>query len=163
VDVGDPIAIYNLGVCYRGGTNGYPQDYRKALELWHRAAALGYAGAYCNIGYACEHGRGVEVDEKRANHYYELAAIKGSEIARYNLGNHEWRLGNVDRALKHHIIAVRSGCNKSLEKIKELYTIGHASKEDYTKALKLYQTYLDEIKSIQRDQAAAFSDVFQYY
>ena len=46
VEANDPIAINNLGICY---TNGYPQDYSKALELWHRAAELGFTLAYNNI------------------------------------------------------------------------------------------------------------------
>ena len=72
------IAIYNQGNHYRGGTCGYPQDYTKALELWHRAAAeLGHVMAYSNIGYAYYNGEGVEVDEKKASRYYELAAMLG--------------------------------------------------------------------------------------
>ena len=55
------------------------------------------------------------------------------------------------------------GKHRSLNMIKELYIIGHASKEDYTKALQSYQEYLGEIKSDQRDKAAAFSDEYKYY
>ena len=45
-----------------------------------------------------------------------------------------------------------------------MYSNGHyATKEDYTKALQLYQTYLVEIKSAQRDKAAAFNKEFRYY
>jgi len=32
--------------------HGLPQDRDSALELWHRAAELGHAGAYNNIGCA---------------------------------------------------------------------------------------------------------------
>jgi len=77
LEADDPIAILNLGCYYEQGANGYPQDYTKALELYHRAAELGYAGAYTNIGYSYSIGLGVEVDEKKATHYYELAAIGG--------------------------------------------------------------------------------------
>jgi len=61
------------------------------------------------------------------------------------------------------MIAVRGGYNKSLKQIQKLYTNGHATKEDYTKALQLYQTYLGEIKSNQRDEAAAADDHYRYY
>ena len=49
VNAGDPIAINKKGYYYFNGTNGYPQDMDKALELWHQAAELGYAIAnlYC--------------------------------------------------------------------------------------------------------------------
>ena len=39
---------------------------------------------------------------------------------------------------------------------------GHATKEDYTSALRAYQKYLDDIKSELRDIAAAFSEEFKY-
>ena len=163
VEANDPIAIFNLGFYYRNGTYGFPQDYEKALEHWHRAAELGSAEAYTNIGYAFIHGEGVEVDKKKAVHYWELAAIGGVVTARFNLGAHEENAGNMDRALKHYMISAKSGHSKSLGFIKDLYLDGHATKEDYTKALQLYQTYLAEIKSDQRDQAAAAKEENRYY
>lgn len=82
---GDPVAMCNLGVCYRDGVYGFPQDYTKALELFHRSAGLGYAPAYLNIGYSYQYGEGVEVDKKKANHYYELAAMMGDEASRHTI------------------------------------------------------------------------------
>jgi len=39
-----------------------------------------------------------------------------------------------------------------------------ASKDDYTKALRTYQEYLVEIKSVQRDEAAAYDEAeYRYY
>ena len=35
-------------------------------------------------------GKGVEVDMKKADHYWELAAIKGDVYARNNLGAHTY-------------------------------------------------------------------------
>jgi len=164
VEAGNAIAIYNLGNFYRDGRNGYRQDCGKALELWHRAADLGHAMAYSNIGYAHHYGRGVKVDMKKAVHYYELSAMMGNERARYNLGCVERDAGNMDRALKHLMIAVGGGFNLSLERIKELYIDGTVTKECYTKALQSYQEYLGEIKSPQRDEAAAFdSEEYRYY
>jgi len=160
---GDANAIHNLGCYYQDGLCGYPQDIDKALELWHRAGELGNAKAYTSIGYAYETGRGVEVDTKKAKYYYELAAMRGSATARHNLGVDEARAGNYDRALKHYMIAIRGGDSDSLNIIQEMYSIGQATKEDYTKALQLYQTYLGEIKSDQRDKAAAANEKYRYY
>ena len=103
------------------------------------------------------------MDAKKANHYFELGAIKGDVQARHNLGNEEVRAGKWKRAIKHFNIAVRGGSNGSLEMIKQMYSNGHATKEDYTKALQLYQTYLDEIKSDQRDKAAVAEEECRYY
>ena len=163
IKVDDPEAIYNMGYDYYHGTDGCRQDYKKALELYHRAGELGHAMAYCNIGYAHQYGKGVEVDKKKTDHYYELAAIKGNEVARYNLGVNEDLAGNIDRALKHYIIAAGGGFNKSMKRIQQLYSEGNATKDDYTKALQSYQQYLGEIKSAQRDKAAADDEKCCYY
>ena len=40
---------------------------------------------------------------------------------------------------------------------------GDAMKEDYAKALRVYQAYLVEIKSPQRDEAAAADENCKYY
>jgi len=164
VEAGDPIAIFNHGNYYSDGRSGHRQDHKKALELYHRAAELSSTEAYCNIGFAYHNGHGVELDKKKARQYYELAAMRGNADARYNLGVEAQNSGNVNRALKHHMIAARDGNNDSLKRIKEMYSNGRATKDDYIKALQLYQTYLGEIKSNQRDKAAAaVRDEFRYY
>ena len=163
VELGDANAIFTLGCFYRDGEDGFPQDDVKAFELFVRAGDLGLADGYNDVGAAYENGRGVEIDEKKANHYYKLAAMRGDEVARYNLGEHEEKAGNMNRALKHYMIAVESGDDDSLKKIQKLYTNGHATKDDYAKALRVYQAYLVEIKSTQRDKAAATSADCRYY
>jgi len=163
VEANDAMAICHLGCYYRDGLHGLPRDYTKALELYHKAAELGYAKAYCSIGYAHDYGEGVIVDKEKAIHYYELAAMGGDEVARYNLGNKEHRAGNMDRALKHYMIATRDGLAVSLEEIKEMYSNGQATKENFTEALCTYQEYLGEIKSAQRDKAAAVDEDNRYY
>ena len=69
----------------------------------------------------------------------------------------------MERALKHFMIAVGSGYNDALRNIQQMYKHGFATKHDYAKALKAYQVYLSEIKSDDRDKAAAYSDGFKYY
>ena len=45
-----------------------------------------------------------------------------------------------------------------------MFMNGHATKDDYVKALRAYQAYLVEIKRPQRDESsAAFSDDYKYY
>ena len=86
VEIGDAEAIYGLGCCYANGEYGLTQDHAKALELWHRAGELGNVGTYHNIGCVYNDGGGVERDEKKANHYFELGAVGGDAMARQNLG-----------------------------------------------------------------------------
>ena len=113
------------------------------------------------IAYVCE---GVEVDIEKAFHYYELAAMGGNETARHNLGLYEEEEQcNMKRALRHYMIAVGSGHYNSLSRVKELYSNNHATKDDYMKALQLYQSYLSEIKSKQRDKAAELNENFRYH
>jgi len=164
IEAGDPIAIGKQGRYYAVGLRRFPRDYKKAFRLYHQAAQLGDAVSYCNIGYAYNFGEGVEKDENKAMYYYEQGAIRGYVIARSNLGVNEDEAGNIDRALKHYMIAARDGCADSVKAIKLLYSNGNASKEDYTKALQSYQEYLGEIKSSQRDKAAEFDkERYRYY
>ena len=163
MEIGDSEAMSNLGGCYHDGVHGLPQDHAKALELYHRAAKLGDATSYYCIGKAYYTGIGVGRDEKKARHYWELAAMRGDVDARHNLGCAEASAGNMDRALKHFMIAAGSGYTRSLEMIKKIFTNRDATKEDYAKALQVYQAYLKEIKSTQRDEAAAFDDDYKYY
>ena len=132
-----------------------PQDYAKANELYLKAGELGCAGAYYNLGIMYSNGRGVTMDKKKAKHYYELAAINGNVHARHNLGCIEGNARNVDRAMKHWMIAVKDGEPSCLEYIRNIYSNGCATKDEYTQALRSYQTYLEGIKSDQRDEAAA--------
>ena len=162
MELNDTTAICDMGCMYEEG-NGLPQNRAKALELWHKAGELGCTRAYYNIGIAYKFGRGVERNEKKAIHCFELAAMRGHTMARHNLGATEARLGNLDRALKHYMISARCGCADSLNTIKLMYKHGDATKNDHDKAIKAYQAYLDEVKSDQRDEAAAFRDEYIYH
>ena len=163
VKTGDAEAINNLGSYYLNGLYGYPQNQAKALELWHRAADLGFARSLFNVANSYKSGRGVEVDMKKAKKYFELAAIKGHALSRNELGIFEVEAGNMNRALKHYMIAARDGNTNSIKIIKYFYKDGYATKADFEKALRLYQSYLDEIRSTQRDEAAASDDENKYY
>jgi len=158
----DAAAIYNLGDYYYEGTKGLPQDHRKAFELYHRAAELGSAESMANMGRSYFFGEGVGRDVEKAMHYFELGAMMGDDGARVALGYIEQNLGNMDRALRHHMIAVGSGCNASLKRIQQLYSGGQVTRDEYTKALRAYQDYLNVVKSSQRDKAAAATEEFRY-
>ena len=155
--------MFNLGCHYAHGKYGLPQDVDKALELYHRAAELGHAAAYNNIGATYHVGNGVEQDGKKAEYYYTQAALSGGVNARHNLGNVEGCKGNMDRALKHFMISVEFGHTGSLDTVRQMFMNGNATKEDYTNALRAYQAYVSEIKSAQRNEAAAFSESYKYY
>ena len=103
-------AFYTFAGYYHNGEHDMQQDRVKANELWRKAGELGCAEAYSRLGYSFSNGMGVEVDKKKAKHYYEIAAMKGEVMARYNLAVLEGKaVGNHQRAYKHFIIAARAG------------------------------------------------------
>ena len=158
MEVGDANAFEIMGNAYSRGC-GLPQNSSKAVELWRKAGKVGYT----NLGNAYFNGEGVERDKKMAKHYFELAAMEGNVMARHNLGAVEYKAGNFDRSLKHDMIAVRGGYTDSVKCIQDMYMDGHATKDHYANALRSHQAYLNEIKSDQRDKAAAFHDDCRYY
>jgi len=155
VEADDAEAIQNLAGYYCEGIHGLSINFSKALELWHQAAELGCAQAYYNIGVVYYRGEGVGRDEEKARYYLELAAMRGHALARNNLGIMEHHAGKRDRALRHFIIAVGGGHKNSFKAIQDYYSKGYTTKDEYTEALSTHQKYLDEVKSIQRDEAAA--------
>ena len=98
VDANNAYAFYNLAGCYAQGIVGMPQDFAKANELLLKSGELGCAKGYYNLGNSYYDGRGVEVDKKKANHFWELAAMNGNVNARHNLGCLEMQTGNHHRA-----------------------------------------------------------------
>ena len=152
---GDADAFCQLGGCYYRGSMGMPQDWEKANELYLKAGELGCADAYYNLAASYYEGWGVEIDMKKANHYFELAAMNGHALARHNLGCLEEQAGNHEREYKHFILAACAGYKQSLDSVKFGYTQGHVVKEEYANTLREYQKSLDEMKSEARDKAAA--------
>ena len=162
MDFGDATAMYNLGCAYRNEDSGLPQSSEKSIELWLRAAKLGNADAQNNMGAAHFNGYGVEYNVQKAMQYLELAAKGGNLLARHSLGSID-QDRDLERSMKHYMIAVRGGCTRSLDKMGGLYKNERITKEDYTEALRAYQTYLSSIKSEHRDIAAAYDDCNRYY
>jgi TPR repeat protein len=173
IAVDDPNAYFYLGVLYSNGDPlaNIPKGKAKAIELWLRAAELGSMKAKFSLGRAYAQGDGVTKDIKKGVHYYEQAAIAGCATSRHYIGVIEAKAIHVDRAKaihvdrsqKHFQIAAGGRSLGALKKIQDAYMrYGLASKDEYEKALRAYQKYLDEVKTDQREEAAARDDSFQY-
>jgi TPR repeat protein len=94
VAANDPGAICLLANCYFKGLDGFPQDQLKAIELFSRAADLGFSKAHSHLGMDY-----YEVgDMKKAKFHYEAAAMAVDELARNNLGRIEIDSRNMQRA-----------------------------------------------------------------
>ena len=153
IDKGNGEAYYSLGGGYLNGELGLPQDMTKATELFLKAGELGYAEGYYNCGVNYCTGRGVEVDMKKANYYFELAAMNGHIKSRHNLGAYEGNDDNYHRATKHYIIAAKAGYDASLERVKIGYKLGLVTKDEYASTLRAYHERRKEMKSDMRDEA----------
>ena len=88
-------------------------------------------------------------------YHWEKAAIGGHPGARYFLGISEERNGNMERAVKHFIIAANLGCDDSMKELWGHYSLGNITKEDLDATLRSHQAALVAMKSEQRDVAEA--------
>jgi len=156
MDKGDAYAHNFLAYSYALGLRGMPQDYQQSFKFYLKAGELGCTEAYYNLGASYENGDGVEIDTKKAKHYWELAAIGGDIHSRHNLGCIEYNAGNYDRSLRFFISAARAGHKASLDKVKNGYMsgLGLVTKEDYESTLRAYHERQKEMKSDARDEAA---------
>ena len=149
IKANDPAAMNYMGEkCYREGDN------EGALEWFTKAAELGNIDAHYNIGVMYEKGIGVEKDMEKAVYHYEKAAIGGSPHARHNLACYEGRNGNMERAVKHWIIAANLGYEVSMQALWLKFKDGNITKEDLEVTLRTHQAAIDATKSEQRDAAA---------
>ena len=155
VDVGDPMAIFNLGNQYSEGGFGLMKDVTRGLELVERAADLGLKEAHYRLGFLYQFGVDVEMDMTKAVSHCEAAAVRGHVLARHNLGDQEAIAGNFDLALQHYLISANLGYQDSLTCIKIMFTKGLATKADYAEALRGHQKAVTEMKSPDRDEAKA--------
>jgi len=154
IQANDPAAFSKMGRrCYNEG------DYKGALKYLTKAAELGDVDAHHDLSLWYQGGRGVEKDKKKELYHMEEAAIAGHPYARHNLGCNEWDNGKYERAVKHFIIAANLGFDVSIKALKECYTKGNVSKEEFAAALRAYQAAVDAAKSPQREEAAKFDAI----
>ena len=75
---------FNLGLRYYKGL-GVPQDLKKAVECFQKAAELGDAKAQNQLGIMYAKGEGVPQDMKKAAEWFQKAAEQGHAKALFNL------------------------------------------------------------------------------
>jgi TPR repeat protein len=147
VEANDAASIYVLADSYYHGLNGFQQDHTKAIELYNRAADLGYSKAHNNLGAIYE-GAG---NLKKAKFHVEAASMAGHEVARYNLGVMEDNSGNMEKAMKHWIIAASDGEFDAMHQLTVLYEKGLVSRESIDSTLIAYNDSCAEMRSEARD------------
>jgi TPR repeat protein len=153
VKANDPVALRELGKRCRDES-----DYSGAFQNFSKAAELDDIEAHFELSVLYRKEQGVEKDEKKEIYHLEEASIGGHPKARYNLGCHEEDSGQINRAMKHYIIAAKLGLDRALEAVKKGFAHGIVSKEDFEAALRGHQAAVDATKSEQRDAAYEYYD-----
>ena len=92
--------------------------------------------------------------ERTISIWKKLLCIGGHPHARYHLGWHENNNGNVERAVKHWIIAATQGQDESIEALVKGFRQGRVKKEVLAGALRAHKAAVDATKSPQRTAAA---------
>ena len=148
IKAGDPAALSEMGT--KRVNEG---DYDTAFEYWTKAAELGDAESHYQLSHLYMSGEGVEKDEEKELYHLEKAAIGGHPDARYNLGCYEGRNGNIERAVKHFIIAATLGFEMSMKMLWAEFRDGNITKEDLDTTLRKHQAAIDEMRSPEREAA----------
>jgi TPR repeat protein len=152
VEANDAASIFMLADSYYHGLNGIQQDRAKAIELFTRSADLGYSRAHYNLAVNYQ-GVG---DLKKTKFHLEAGAMAGDEVARYNLGCMELQSGNMERAVKHFIIAASAGDSCSMNILIPSFQSGRASRETIDSTLAAYNSSCAEMRSEARDAYIRF-------
>jgi TPR repeat protein len=147
VEANDAASIYLLGNCYHHGLNSFQQDHTKSMEMYARAAELGYGKAHYQLGSIYDKGGYF----KKAKFHYEAAAMAGNENARNNLGVIEGDFGNMDRALKHLKISASAGEHQAMRQLTMLFEKGEVSRESIDSTLVAYNNSCAKMRSEARD------------
>ena len=150
IEASDPAALRKMGgKCYNEG------DWDQALKYLTKAAELGNFHGHYMLGRMYDDGEGVEKDMEKAAYHWEKAAIGGHPYARHNLGYYEKEDGNIERAVKHYIIASKLGLKESMNVLWKHYSLGNITKDELETTLRSHQAALDAMKSPQREAAEA--------
>ena len=151
VKANDPNALRQMAaICDGEG------EYDKAFEYYTKAAEFGDVTAHYNIGVMYRVGEGVDKDEEKEVYHLEQAAMGGHPKARHNLACVEGDNGNMERAVKHSIIAANLGHEGSMKTLWEYYKDGYITKEDLESTLRTHKAAIDAMKSPQREAAVAW-------
>ena len=110
IKANDPAALCQMGwKCYKEG------DYDGAFEYYTKAAELGDMDSHYQLALLYEEGEVVDKDVEKAVYHYEKAAMGGHPNARHNLGCNEAKNDNMERSVKHFIIAANLGDEDSMK------------------------------------------------
>eukprot|EP00985_Skeletonema_marinoi_P006188 scaffold2689_cov70-Skeletonema_marinoi.AAC.11 len=154
VEANDPVAL-----CEEGVKQYVKADYSSAFEYFTRAAGLGDMEAQYQLSRMYDLEKGVEKDSEKELHHLEEAAIGGHPSARCGLGFQEYDNGNIERAVKHWIIAAAQVHDDSIKFLLQEFRSGIVNKDDLAAALRAHQAAVNSAKSPQREAAEEYYEI----
>jgi len=155
VDKGDVKAMVILGGYYRDGECGLARDDAKGLELYRRAADLGYPKALTVLGHCLDES----YNEEKGWVCIEDAAKKGDVDARYELGMLEEKIQGHDLAMKHYRLAAAAGHKEAMKRVKQYASRRKLSKAELDETKKAHKEACDEMSSEDRERYMAYEEV----
>ena len=162
----DGEAFYDLGASYFNGLKGLPKDLDIAIDLMTRGADLGCADSQHMLGDTYDDGNGVAKDPKKAEHFYQQAAMQGHCQARRELGRLEHGRKNWERAKRHWMISAKAGHEQSMVELRVMLESGTSIitgkpfilKEEYEEILRIHEVARSEMRSVARERAQQVYD-----
>lgn len=138
----DDRCIHHLADRYRKG-EGVEQDEQKAAELYQKAAQLGNANAWVDLGMCYKEGLGVEQSDSMAHDCFEQAAEKNHSVgiwcAAYECEEGIGVEQNLARAVELYQRGADAGDGECIASLGWCYDNGRGVEEDSEKAVQLYQ------------------------
>jgi len=113
------------------------------------------------LGDTYDTGNGVAKDPKKAERFYQQAAMQGHLQARRELGRLEHGRGNMERAKRHWKISAKAGHTLSMEELRVRMEKGRCmftgkpcfSKKEYDEILRIHEEARNEMRSDARERA----------
>ena len=168
IGLGDAKAMWMLALHYRDGAHGVARDKSKALEWFKKSADLGSRDAQFSLGCAYRDGiyRIGEVDDTKADRYFELAAKSGHGLARHQVGcNYEYMCkASMDKheadayavlAIKHWQVSAAAGNTHSVTCLIDWFEPGLIRHQDLAASIRARDKARLEVKSESRDRYVA--------
>ena len=149
------LALTQLGTHYYEGHLGLTRDPEKAFKLWTEAGEEGgdTGNAYYHIATSYFHGMTAN-NFRKAQYYYEKAAIQGDVQSRYLLGKIEKTLENKERSAKHFILAAEAGHKEAMTAVMESFKNedGQITKDDLMQLLRKHHETKSSMESVARER-----------
>lgn len=118
-------------------------EYKKAAELFEKAANHGHSDAQDFLGYQYEFGLGIAENKQEAIKWYTLSAEQGNGDGQFSLATIYEKDNDIETANKWYKKAVRNKQPYAMCKLANNYRLGKGIEENHAKALELYKESAD--------------------